>query len=227
MTSLLFHFLLWLINQGSPQQIPERNRAKEAAAQAFRQGRYRSAAQTYEQLSRTTFFPEVEVLLNLAHAYFLLNDTASAQRHYARLFRAGNPRLASTAWAQSALLRVRSRDTAQALIHLRQALTLDPDNAPARYNYELLRYRFRPRPEVPRPETSPPPPRPNQNPPPRTSQQVLPSERREQTLDRLRRYSLTEAQAQQLLDALNATELQYIQQQRRRATHSANPEKPW
>jgi tetratricopeptide (TPR) repeat protein len=224
MASLLFHLVFWLINQGSPRQIPERNQAKREAEQAYRQGQYRMARQRYEALTQGSIFPEVGVLLNLAHASFLVGDTAAARRYYARLFRSSDARLASTAWAQAALLDVRSGDTARALQQLRQALTLNPDNEPARYNYEFLRYRFRPRAQTP---PAPKPPAPTNASPPPGRQDVLRSEQRRQTLTRLRRYNLTEAQAQQILDALNANEAQFIQQRRRPASGTAEVEKPW
>lgn len=223
MTSLLLSFLLWLINQGSPEQIPERNQAKQSARDAFRRGAYRQAAQTYEALSQTRFFPELPVLLNLAHCYFLLRDTTRAEQTYARLLRVPDSRVASTAWAQTGLLQTQRGDTAVALTSLRQALALFPDNEVARYNYELLRLRYRPR-------ATPPPPRPDAPPrtaPPPEQREVEQSEQRRQTLERLRRYDLSEEQAQQLLDALNATELQYIQQQRRPAAGAPPPENPW
>lgn len=225
MTSLLFHFLLWFINQGSPEQIPARNRTKRAAEAAFQRGDYRLAIDLYEPLSRPLLFPETGILLNLAHAYFHLNDTVQARRYYARLFRTEDPRLASTAWSQAALLQVRLGDTTQAIGFLRQALTLNPDNASAQFNYELLRRRYRLQPA--QPPTAPSPQRQPVEPPPASSREVQRSAQRRQTLDRLNAAGLTEAQARQLLDALSATELKYIQQRRRPPKDGPEPEKPW
>jgi len=216
MTSLLISILLWVLQQGAPNRIAERNRLKADAGRAFAVGDYALAARLYQRLAESALIPEPGVLFNQAQAYFALNDTPRARTLYERLARLEDPAMAATSLTQLGVLACRGGDSALALLRFERALWVLPRHESARFNYELLR-KLRPLPVAsPRPDAQktagqrPEPPRfqPGSPTPP------VPTEKREDVLKKLERYQLTEQKARMLLDAMRAEEIQYIQQRR-------------
>lgn len=214
MPSLLISLLLWLLQQGAPNRIAERNRLEQEAERAFGSREYALAASLYRQLAETALLPEPAVLFNQAQAYFAANDTLRARALYLRLTQASEPGMAASALAQLGVLACRSGDSALALDYFRRAVRLVPEHPSAAYNFELLS-KLRPgsRSARPRPEaakTASPPKAPQ----PPAGGRVQPSSRREDVLSRLNRYNLSPEKARMLLDAMRAEEIQYIQQRR-------------
>jgi tetratricopeptide (TPR) repeat protein len=222
MTSLLISLIVWMLSQGAPNRIAERNQLKAEAERAFRQRKYAVAAALYRRLAESALIPEPAVLFNQAHAFFALGDTAQARRQYARLARVGDKPMAAAALSQLGVLACQSRDSLAALAYFRQALRVLPTYETARYNYELVRKSMPPEAaKPPRPPRASPQPSPAQHhppaPQPQAGRDVLPSEKRQDVLRKLSRYNLTAEKAQMLLDAMRAEEAQYIQQRRRSA----------
>ncbi|TPG65794.1 hypothetical protein [Hymenobacter nivis] len=97
------------------------------------------------------------LLLNLGHAQRRAGQLAAARATYGQLLDpAVPPALGSVARQQLAVLATDASETAPALGLLRQALRLDPTNAAARYDYEVLsaylaRHRATPRLAAPTP----------------------------------------------------------------------------
>lgn len=216
MTSVLISLLLWILEQGAPNRIAERNRLKQEAERAFIARNYALAATLYRRLAESTLFPEPAVLFNQAQASFALNDTALARAQYARLTRTANPDMAASALSQLGVLACRAGDTAQALNCYRQALRVVSTHANAQYNFELLSKTWSPsRPN----RTDPVAPKTTVTrtsaPKPLATSRALRSDRREDVLKKLGRYDLSPEKAQMLLDAMRAEEIQYIQQRRR------------
>lgn len=212
MTSLIISIVLWLIGQGSPNRIAERNRLKQQAQQAFMERDFVRSAALYRRLSESAIIPESGVLFNLAQAYFALGNVPLARVQYERLSRTSDQGVAAASLSQLGVLACHSGDSTAALTFFRRALEVSPGYEAARYNYELLR-KIRPA-AVPPP--SRPSPKASTTPPPSVSAQALPTETREDFLNRLRRYDLSEEKARMLLDAMRASEIQYIQQRSHR-----------
>lgn len=218
MISLLVSLMLWILQQGPPDQITARNRLKQQAEAAFLARDYALAAALYRRLTETALLTEPALLFNQAQAYFALNDTLRARELYTRLVRVDDPRMAATALSQLGVLAGWNRDTTLALSYFTRALRLLPSYEPARYNYELLRkLQPTPRKEAARqPGAAAEAARPQSPPAPhlRATTQPTPSARREDVLKKLERYNLTAEKAQMLLDAMRAGELDYIRQRR-------------
>ncbi len=213
MTSLIISIVLWLISQGSPDRIAERNRLKQQAEQAFLERDFARAAAFYRQLSESAIIPESGVLFNLAQAYFSLGNNQLARVQYQRLARTPDPAMAAAALSQLGVLACQSGDSTAALTFFRRSLEVSPGYETARYNYELLR---KIRPVVVPPPPSRKAPKASSTPPPPVSGQSLPTETRQDFLNRLRRYDLSEEKARMLLDAMRASEIQYLQQRSHR-----------
>ena len=214
MTSLLISIVLWILRQGAPNQIAERNRLKIEAGRAFAEGDYALAASLYRRLSQSALLPESAVLFNEAQACFALNDTSRARALYIRLTRVDDVRTAASALSQLGVLACRSGDSTLALVYFERALRTLSTHESARYNYELLR-KILPSDASPRqrvvgnatrrrPESAQP----------SASTTALPTQRRRDVLKKLEGHQLTEQKARMLLDAMRAEEIQYIQQRR-------------
>ncbi|MBX2963428.1 MAG: tetratricopeptide repeat protein [Cyclobacteriaceae bacterium] len=135
--SLLILFLAAIITD--PARIGKINRAKDEAKKAYQAGDYQTAVSKYQYLKDSLGVNEDEVLLNLANAYFELNDTTAALQHYQQLTQSSNGKIKSLAQQQLGVTRNRQAKFEDALNHFKEAIKADPTNMDARYNYELLK----------------------------------------------------------------------------------------
>ncbi len=103
--------------------------------------------------------PTPALLLNLAQAQVQSGQTSTARATYGRLLGPAVPAaIGSTARQQLAVLLTEQKQLAQAASLLKQALLLNPANATARYNYELLSQYLAKQPDAaPVPSLNPPP----------------------------------------------------------------------
>lgn len=131
--------LLLLLLLTDPVKIGKVNALKDQAKKAFQTGDFKSAAQYYRRLTDSLQVAEDEVQLNLAHAYFQLNDTVAAQQAYQPVLRSPNTSYQSVAHQQLGTLLTRQGKFEAALAEYKAALKANPRNEDARYNYELLR----------------------------------------------------------------------------------------
>ena len=124
--------------------------------------------------------PDPRLLLNLAHAQTRAGQLAPARATYGRLLNSSPAGLASVARQQLAILAAAQGEVAQALGLLRQALLLDPRNAGARFDYEVLSEYLaqHPRgPQIPSPAPAPEPTAPKPAAEKGTADQNQPAER--------------------------------------------------
>ncbi len=122
-------------------QVREHNAAQARGQAALAGGRPTEAVYYYQQAVALAGRggPNPALLLNLGQAQARASQLAGARATYARLLAPGVPApIGSAARQQLAGLLVQQQQLAQAIGLLRQALKLDPTNATARYNYELL-----------------------------------------------------------------------------------------
>ncbi|MBB6003069.1 tetratricopeptide repeat protein [Arcicella rosea] len=220
LNQFVLYIFLWILDNGSFSKVNNRNRAKIEATIAFRKGNYREAANQYLILSKQSIFTPPEVSLNYAHALFEAKDTLAARQIYARLSGLKEAKLTSTTLVQLGLIFCNQQDTAKALTLFKQALVMMPENNIARFNYELLKRKFKPKQEPPKP----PPPSSQKTPPkppPQENAEVAKNENQQELLRTLKNYGLTVDKAKTILDAMKNSEIQYIQQ-RQKATKNPN-----
>ena len=269
------------------RRVHDANEAQHQAVVAFTRQDYRAAAAAFAR-ARELGNRSALLQLDLGHAYVRAGQPTAARAAYGQILTSSDAGLRSVARQQLAVLAATDGNYQQAVALLRQALTDNPANAAARYNYELLAPLLgrRQPPQLP----PPPPPSPgqqNQSQPKPGGQQPkqtqtapdasgpadAPSggglkpgagESREMgqgpaggssrgldagssgntagnnasdqaataednrlgTRQRQLPGNLSEAQARQLLDALQAAEQQYLQQLPHRATRRPDPRKP-
>ena len=122
-----------------PFRIGKINRAKSEAREAYTSGDYKTAVQKYHYLIDSMKVLEDELKLNLANAYFMMNDTANALTNYESLAGSKINVVRSKAQQQLGIMNYRKQKNEEALNNFKQAIKADPDNMDARYNYELLK----------------------------------------------------------------------------------------
>jgi tetratricopeptide (TPR) repeat protein len=122
-----------------PGDIGKANTAKSKAKEAFIKGDYKTAIEKYKFLTDSLGVKEEEVLMNLAHSYFNLNDTANAIASYQKLLSSNNKQLKSNAYQQLGVLNNRQEHLEEALANFKEALKTDPTNEDARYDYEMVK----------------------------------------------------------------------------------------
>jgi Ca-activated chloride channel family protein len=122
-----------------PIKVNKINSAKKAAKNAFQAGDYQTAVATYKYLIDSLDVKEDEVLLNLAHAQYLLKDTANAFSRYQSLSQSPKNEIASKSNLHLGLMTNQKGKAEEALSYFKQAVRQDPTNEEARYNYEMLK----------------------------------------------------------------------------------------
>lgn len=214
---------LWWINLFPLNQVSRNNQARKDAQAAYESGQYSRALRLYAYLSRRTTTIDPAVRLNLGHTYFKLKLYKKAKPQYQTLLRSDRPDLRTVSATQLGVMACLEGDSAEALSLFRQALLENPDNEPARYNFELIKTTYsgklpalnarqqaavRKLSEISKTR-------------PFGSQQVERSDRQDQVLQRFQRLNLTEEQALQLLDAMQNDDLPYaLTQSARRSAKS-------
>jgi len=122
-----------------PLRIMKINRAKTKAREAYNSGDYKTAIKTFRYLIDSMQVNEDEVMLNLAHAYFITKDTAQAYSGYQQLTGSKNPEVRSKAQQQLGIMHHQQGKFEEALNNFKQAIKADAHNTMARYNYEMLK----------------------------------------------------------------------------------------
>ncbi|HET9503240.1 MAG TPA: hypothetical protein VFO93_06845 [Hymenobacter sp.] len=125
----------WLLH------VRAHNAAQTQAQAAARRGQAAEAVYYYQQAVALASRPgpTPTLLLNLAQTQTQAGQTAAARTTYGHLLGPAVPAvIGSAARQQLAVLLAQQKQVAQALALLKQALLLNPANATARYNYELL-----------------------------------------------------------------------------------------
>lgn len=135
MKFVLLFVLAFLIDPG---KIGKVNKIKSEAKQAYLRGEYKKAAEQYRLLD-SLGVKEDEVMMNLAHSYFELNDTVQAQNAYRNLTTSTDPTMRSISQQQLGVMANRQGKFEEALDHFKSSLKANPGNEESRFNYEIVK----------------------------------------------------------------------------------------
>jgi tetratricopeptide (TPR) repeat protein len=222
MITWFFYVVLLFLNLRSFTNVSERNSLKTEASESFYQKNYLLAAKKYEELATVSYNLEPEARLNLAHAYFCINDTLRALQEYKKLVHFNQVEIVTSALIHVGVIEAMKGDSSQAIELFKNALQKDKENKLARYNYELLRKKM--------PQS---PPKSNQNPSPESQNQINnggkteKSEEKKEELDSTMPEKMSKEKALQILETMKTTELQYAQQRKIKSTKKGKIEKDW
>lgn len=136
MKFLIAFTLALLIN---PVEISRINSLKEKAQEAFEQENYKLVVEKCSYLSDSLNIEDDRIVLNLAHAYLLSNDTAQGFSTYQRLTTSSLEAIRSKAYQQMGVIKNKQGVPEEALAYFKEAINADKKNKDARYNYELLK----------------------------------------------------------------------------------------
>ena len=120
-------------------KIAKVNKAKKEAEQAYLAEDYTLANAKYLYLRDSLNVTDENLLLNLANTQYILADSASALKSYSDLKDSPNKEVSSIAYQQLGAMQFNDKKYKEALEQYKSALKENPDNADARYNYELLK----------------------------------------------------------------------------------------
>lgn len=136
---IVFIFILLHTMLGDINKIARVNKLKKAAASAYANGDYATAISTFKTLTDSMGINDDAVLINLANAFYLTQDTSRAIQYYARVLGSDQANLRSSAYQQIGVILQQQNKLKEALNNFKLALKSDPGNEDARYNYELLK----------------------------------------------------------------------------------------
>ncbi|WP_064197118.1 MULTISPECIES: hypothetical protein [Emticicia] len=204
-----FYIILLFLNIRSLTNVQERNALKIEAGKAFFKKNYSLSVQKYQSLANISYNLEPEARLNLAHAYFKINDTLRALEEYRKLVRLNDVEISTVAMIQVGVIETMRGDSISALELFKIALQKDDRNKVARYNYELLRKKI---PQTP-PKNSQSPTSDNEN-KTNTAAEAEKSEEKKDILDSMTPEKMSKEKALQLLESMKNSELQFAQKRR-------------
>ena len=122
-----------------PGKIGKINTLKAEAKEAFQAKDFKKAIIKYKYLVDSLDVNEEEVRMNLAHAYFQVQDTVNAFNTYLPLAQSNDRKIKSVAHQQLGVLSNRQSKFEDALNYFKQALKAAPENEDARFNYEMVK----------------------------------------------------------------------------------------
>lgn len=135
----VFIFILISVFAGDISKIAKVNQAKRQGEQAYASGDFKAAIAAFRYLTDTLDVKEDPIMLNLANAYFKLNDTINAVQYYSNVVRSEDPTMKSLAHQQLGVINQQKNNLKEAISDFKASLMSDPGNEEARYNYELLK----------------------------------------------------------------------------------------
>lgn len=261
-----FALIILTLFSNDPRDIAKVNALKKEAEKAYLAGEYQTALEKYITLSDSLGVNEDEIQLNLAHAYYNLDDTANAKSNYNTLSTSSNKKLKSIAYQQ---LGVISKDAGKldvSLQQLKSAIKADPGNQAARYDYEVVKKLLEEQEkqdqeqeqqedqdqegkdenqEQKDQESQEDQEKEDQEGEEKESDKEEEGEEKEQeqkegeekeeesektkeemTKEKLKEMNISEEKAQMILEAMKNNEIQYLQQQKRKATERPPSDKP-
>ncbi len=136
---ILAFCLLMVTVLGGFNDIAKINALKKQAKTAYNNGDYQTALAHYQLLSDSLNVKDESIELNLANAYFKVQDTTKAINTYNNLLASSDLSIKSVAHQQLGIIKNREKQFKEALSHFKESLKADPTNNDSRYNYELLK----------------------------------------------------------------------------------------
>ena len=135
----LFTIVLLFVSLPSIDEIAKVNKLKEEAKQAYESGNYEKSAQTYSYLVDTLSIEDDNAVMNMANAYYQMEDKEKALASYQRLQDSEINEVRSQAYQQLGVLSKDPKTLQNALAYFKESIKSDPTNDDSRYNYELIK----------------------------------------------------------------------------------------
>lgn len=222
-----------LFDAVNPVRIDKRNKLINMSREAYLKKNYVFTVKYLEEIIREFGEEDPKIYLDLAHAYFRLNDLRAATFYYNKAARSEDKKTASKALLQLGVLARNKSDYTNALRLFKEALRTDFSNETARYNYELMKKVLDNRQEkkkVNQDEESDNREQGSQkeeiNFNPNISEKTPQNEPKQEGDQEQESLFLNREQAQTLLESIRRDEIRYIQQIQRKSTRKLPPGAP-
>lgn len=131
--------LLLFMTSIDPSKIARVNEMKSEAEQAFLAGRFEESAEIYTYLVDSLNVEDDNMILNLGHSYFNLEDKEKSTSYYQRLQNSKDKSVKSIAYQQLGVLSQDPQSLDKSLAYFKESIIADPTNEESRYNYELVK----------------------------------------------------------------------------------------
>jgi len=137
MQLVLILYLSWLFGPASwVNSVATSNTLISESYKAYQGKKYAVACKQYDYIINTLGYRSEPLLMNYAHSLYRIRDMKKAQAIYMELLSSPSNIFRSSAWHQLGMI---SRNNPnKALLCFKKALLENPENANARYNFELL-----------------------------------------------------------------------------------------
>lgn len=132
-------FLAVVLISNNPLEIAKINKMKKEAERAYLNGEYDLALAKYNWLTDSMSVEDPEVLLNKAHCYYHLEDSAAAKSNYRAVAANGTSELKSVAYQQLGVMAKSPSTLQESLQFMKAAVKENPSNMDARYDYEVVK----------------------------------------------------------------------------------------
>jgi tetratricopeptide (TPR) repeat protein len=139
MSKLIILILLFIAPINDFNKIARINSLKKEAANAFKSENFDRAISIYKTLIEDFNVNEESLILNYGNALYKTGETELAISQYKKVASSKNHNLKSAALTQSGVIAYQKKQNQEAMDFFKKALKVNPSNAEARYNYELLK----------------------------------------------------------------------------------------
>ncbi len=196
-------------------RIARINALKKEAKEAYLSGDYQKAIENYQYLVDSFDVKDDMLMLNLSNAYYKINDSTNAVSSYESLLESPTREVRSIAYQQLGIIKSKSQKYKEALQDFKQSLKANSTNSDARYNYELLKKLIQEQEQEQQEGQE------KEEETEEGKEQEMPS-----TMDKLKEMNISEEKARMILEAMKNNEIQYIQQNKRKAKNRKKSNKP-
>jgi len=212
-------------------RIARINALKKEAKEAYLAGDYQKAIENYQFLVDSFDVKDDMLMLNLSNAYYKINDTTNSISNYESLLESPTREVRSIAYQQLGIIKSQSKKYKEALQDFKQSLKANPVNNDARYNYELLKKLIQEQEQQQQQQQQ-------QNKDQQQNKKQQEGQEKEEetdegekqempsTMDKLKEMNISEEKAKMILEAMKNNEIQYLQQNKRKAKNRKKSNKP-
>jgi Ca-activated chloride channel homolog len=216
---ILLTFVLLSMLITDPGKISQINRAKEEAKKAYQAGDYATAITKYTYLNNELAVNEDELRLNLANAYFQVSDTVSAIGHYQTLTQSGKNTIRST--AQQQLGQQQDKKDQQ-----NDQQKKDEQKEQEKKDKDKQDQEKKDQDKNSDPDKDDKKKDDQQKEEQQNKDQQEDKKENKPSSEKLEQMKITEDKAKMILDAMKNQEIQYLQQNKRKATQPKDKNKP-
>tara|TARA_Y100001936_G_scaffold123060_1_gene120260 strand:+ start:2212 stop:2985 length:774 start_codon:yes stop_codon:yes gene_type:complete len=126
-------------NNLNVNRVDEINKLFKSAEKSFINEDYKNAIEDYKLLIDSFEISNEKVYLNLAHSYYLLNDTANAIENYNYASITDDEKIKSIAYQQLGNINESKNNLEDALNYYKNSIISDNTNNDSKFNYELVK----------------------------------------------------------------------------------------